>query len=314
MATVTPAIGARSQLLIKKQNALGTVATGNFNTLRYASHSLRTVIGGVVSEEIRSDREVEDYRQGNRHGEGDINVELCFADHDLLLESMMFNTFSVLTSDTQEMEIGTAPQYLSIEDGQLDLTQFRMFQDMIVGRAAFQFRSGADAIVKATFSLVGTDGADWAGASGGGTAVAATGHAPFDSFNGGIFHDFATGEEIATVTSLDINIDNGAGPIFALGQQEGVFVEYDRGAVTGQATVLFTDLAEVSRFEDETEFQIRVRLNDPSGNVLDFNMDRCKYTAADVPVANRRSRLITLPFIALREATTSALVVRKNPA
>lgn len=316
MTTVAVAQGARSQLLAKKQTALGTQATGDYTKQRYVTHSLRTDIGNAESGEIRGDRNVADVRHANRSASGDISAELVYGDHDLFLESAMFGAFATST-DEANLDIGTSWQYLSIEDGALDISQYRLFIDMVVSRAAFQFRTGADAMVKATFSMMGTDGGSPQGSTQGGTAVAASGNSPFDSFTGGLYDhlDIASGSELAIVSSLDINIDNGVNPIYSIGQQTAIGLESGRGRVTGQATLYYEDGTFIDRFLNETESVLVTSITDPDGNGMTFTLPRIKYSGADVPVQSEQSRIITLPFMALYESAAGyAMRITKTVA
>jgi hypothetical protein len=55
-----------------------------------------------------------------------------------------------------------------------------------------------------------------------------------------------------------------------------------------------------------------MNLVDPDGNVMEFRMPRVKFSGGDVPVANEQSRIITMPFIALKDAVIgSALKISK---
>lgn len=300
MTTLATAQGSRSQLLYKKQSALGTVATGNYSKLRYNTHDLKVPIATLESQELRSDREVVDMRHGGRHGMGGIEVDLCYSDHDDLIESAMFNTF-----DTDSITIGTTPQYLSIEDGQLDISQFQMFQDMIA--SSMQLTFAPNEIVKAAFQMVGTNGKAMTSATAGGTAVAASSNQPFDAWNGAIFDNAAeTGDEIAIITQVQITVENSVSPSFVVGQQTPLNLQYGRGRVSGQLTAHFYDSVWVNRFLGEYQTPIVLNLTDPDGNGMEFRMGTTKLTAADRPVQNENERLITLPFMAQRDATVGS--------
>ena len=314
MATETVAQGARSQLLFKKQTALGTQATGNFTKARFNTHGLKAQIESAESEEIRSDREVYDFRHAHRHAMGPSVHELVYGDHDGFVESAMFSTFSAaVTDDDGLIQIGVAPQYFSLEDGAVDIVQYRMFVDMLVSRAQFQFRTGREAIVRMSLDWVGTGGGTPAGSSSGGTAVAPSTNSPFDTFTGTMFDNAQeSGDELLIISSLDINIDNGANPIFALTQQTGIGLEYGRGRITGQLTAFYKDAALLNRHLNETEWTLVMDLVDPDGNTMEFRLPRIKSTDGDVPVANERSRLITMSFQALKDDTYgSALRITK---
>jgi len=119
--------GSRTQLLHKVQSGFGVQATGDYAQLKYNTHTLKPDIGGVKSALMRSDREIQDFRHTTIETSGDIDADLCYGDHDLLLRSMMFSDFVGST-----LKIGTTPQFLSIEDGALDINSFNMFAYAIV--------------------------------------------------------------------------------------------------------------------------------------------------------------------------------------
>lgn len=306
MSVAIVAQGARSQLLLKKQSALGVVATGNFTRLRYNTHSLNVAKDMIEANEIRGDREVYDARHGNRSARGDIAVDLTFGDHDALIESIMFNPF-----DTDSVQIGVAPQYLSIEDGALDIAQYRMFESMVGNTMQLSIRPNQ--MVTATFGMIGLDGGAPAGSSSGGTPVAPTTNSPFDSFNGALYDNAEeSGNEVAVVTSLELNVDNGVNPAFAVGQQTPIFLEFGRGRVSGTLTAFYQDASWLTRFLNETESPLVMNITDPDGNVMEFRMPRVKFSGGDVPVANEQSRIITMPFIAMKdEVIGSALKISK---
>ena len=309
MATVTVAQGARSQLLYKKQTALGTQATGDFTTARFETNDLDTMIGNLVNNEIRSDREVQDERHGNRHGTCQIVTPLIFEDHDTFIESAMFNTFG-----SDSVKIGTTPQYLSIEDGALDINQYRMGVDMVCDSMAVSIQANATNPVRTTFQFVGTNVSNPAGSSSGGTAIAPTNNSPFDQYTGALYENAEeSGDEVGVVTGLDFTINNSVAPVFVIGQQTAPFLEFGRGRVSGTATILYESATWINRFLNETETVLVMNLTDPDGNVMEFRFPRVKFTGGNVPVANEQSRIITLPFTALREdaAGGTALQITK---
>lgn len=319
MTTVTVAQGTRSQLLYKKQSALGTPATGNFTIARINSHSLNAMIDQIEPSEIRSDREIYDMRQGNLSARGSTTHDFCYGAHDVFLESAMFSTFSAGVTDNDGiMSIGTSPQYLSMEDGALDVGIYRPFYDMLASRASFRMGTGREAIVRLSIDWVGLAGGDAAAASIGGTPVAPTAlRRPFDTFSGALWdNEPETGTEMIEVTSLDINIDNGANPIFGFGQQSGIAIEYGRGRVSGQATMYYSARAKqtLERYIRDIEGVLVANITDTQNDTYEFRMSRVKFTGGDVPLANERSRIVTVPFQALKPSGTSSLVITKTLA
>lgn len=303
--------GARSQLAIKTQTGLGVVAAGNYTRLPFNSQSMKYDIASFESQQIRGDREIEDYRHGARSASGSISCELRDVDHEPLIASALFNPWN---SDWNR--IGVAAQYLSIEDGALDISQFRKFSDMVVSRAKFRFVPNT--MVMMDCDLVGTT-MSIAATTQAGVLQPATNNTPYDSINGALYDNAAeTGNELAIITSMEIDINNSAQPIFALGSVNAVDIERGPGRVTGTLTAYYQDATWINRHINETEFSLVMNITDPLGNALEFRMDRCKANAADVPVSNMQSRIITMPFVALRPPNSplsaggpSALVINK---
>lgn len=298
MVAAAVAQGARNQLIYKKQSALGTRATGtDFKLLRFNTHDLRPIRALNEGNEIRGDREVFDARLGNVHATGDLEVDLCYEDHDTLFESLMFGTFA---SDI--LPIGTTPQYLTIEDGQKDIAKYRAVWDLIVSGMQLRLGTGGNAMVRATFSTVARMIDDWAGSSLDSSPTAPSTNQPFDSFTGAVYDNLSeTGQEIGYITAIDLNVENGVNPFFVVGQKEGINLEWGRGRVSGRLTMAFTDTVVPARFDNETEFPLVINLTDPDANTIEFRMPRCMLTTMGAPVSSERSRLLTADFVAKKD-------------
>lgn len=297
MTVVTAAQGSESRLLVKKQSALGSVATGNFSRLRFNTHSFDPAIGAVESNEIRDDREVEEFRHGNKNGAGQIAAELCYGDHDILIESALFSAFV-----GNNIQIGKTRQYLSIEDGATDIGKYRMFWDMIGNKLEFSIQPNGMTLL--TWDGVGLAVNAPAGSSSGGTPVAASTNKPFDSFTSALYDvDPETGSEVAIITGLKFSIDNKVSATFANGQQSGVSLSSESAMVSGQFTALYDSDTWLNRFLNETEFPLVQLLTDPGGNTMRFEMPRVKLADAKIPVVDKKNRIITAQFRALRGAS-----------
>lgn len=305
MSVLTVAQGSRSQLLAKKQTGIGVPAGGNYSIVRLNTHSINAVKEIIESQEIRSDREITDSRHGNRAARGSTTHELVYghSSTDAFIESMMFSEFSaVSTDDAGIINIGVTPQYFTMEDGALDVGIYRPFYDMLVSRGQFVFGTGREAIVQATFDWVGLDGGNPSAASIGGTPAEVTVRQPFDTFSGALYDNNAeTGEEMLNVTRAELTVDNTANPIYGFGQQTGIALEYGRARVTGQLSMYYTERSKqfIERFMREITAQLVINIVEDTRS-MEFKMLTVKYNGSDVPLANERSRIITLPFVALR--------------
>lgn len=294
--------GANSRLTVASETSFGVLPSApSFTTLPFKTHSLDLTKGRVQGADILGDRMAFVDRHGNRTVTGSIEVELRRGDYDTLLESAFFNTFT--TSD--HLTIGTTPQYLAFEDAALDITQFRQFEGCLVNSATFNI--APDQAVQTTFDIVGKDMTQ-AQTSLDSTPTAASAFEPFDSFNGEILEGgVGTANGICTVSSLNFSISNDVTPAHVIlcsaNRDTAAQMQYGMATVEGTMRVYYEDAALIDKFLDETETELSVTVDDPTGtNGYTFYMPRIKLNGAPVPVANMQSRMIDLPFVALKDS------------
>lgn len=86
--------GSRHAMHYILESTYGTTpATPNFKTLRHTGTSLGLSKGTMMSEELRSDRQIQDYRHGILAVGGDINTEVSFATLDDLFQAVLCGTW-----------------------------------------------------------------------------------------------------------------------------------------------------------------------------------------------------------------------------
>jgi len=292
---------SRSGLSYIVESTFGTTPAGNFTALPYNTHSLNLTKDRVAGNEIQPDRMLRVDRHGNRQSAGDIVVDLRDGDFDSFLESAMFNVWDNTPVGADVLKVGTTPKYFSIEDAANDITQFRLFTGQAVSSMAVSL--APNQMVTTTFSMVGKDMT----ISGTGKTVdAASANQPFDAYSGDLsIGNVASASVVAIVTSLDFTLDNALAPTFVIGDDSTPQLEYGMASVEGTFTAYFEDAALINRFIDEVESELIVSVNDPTAaNEYTFGFPRIKINGADVPVdGGTGSRVITLPFVALYDAT-----------
>lgn len=288
--------GSRSSLAYIAETAFGTTpATPTFAYLPFNTHSIDLTKDRVEGNEIQSDRMTRVDRHGNKQAGGSVEVDLRKGDFDEFIESAFFSSFS-----TNVVKVGTTPKYFTIEDAAEDISQYRTFTGMAVSGMSVSI--APNQMVSTTFDMVGKDMTQAATtASTGGTPTAATSNQPFDSYSGTISDG---GSAVSIVTSIDFSIQNSLAPTFVVGSDAAQSLEYGRAVVEGTMTVYYEDATLINKFLNETESTIEVSVDDPTGaNSYTFLFPRVKYNGASVPVQNPQSRLITMPFVGLYDAT-----------
>jgi len=299
--------GSRSALRYIAESTFGVTPTSpTFAELPIKTHSLGLTKERLEGADIQPDRMPRVDRHGNRSASGSIEVALREGDYDEFLESAMFSSFPT----SGEMKIGTTPKFLSIEDGALDVGQFRLFKGMAVSTASFSI--APNQMVNTTFEMVGKDMVQASStASTGGTPTAITGNPPFDSYNGSIFEGgVTTSDLLGIVTSLDFSVSNSLAAIFAVGADSAPQLEFSRAVIEGTLSVYYQDATLINKFLNETESELQVSVASPGGtDAYTFYFPRIKYNGANVPLANPQSRIIELPFVSLYDATEGSNLV-----
>lgn len=289
--------GSRSRLSYVVESSYGTTPGGpTMLTLPFSTHSLNLEKQLIQGADILGDRMPRVSRHGTRTVTGDITAQLRATDFDELLESAFLDTFG--TSGADSLLIGTTPQYLTIEDAALDITQYRVFTGCTVSQ--MQLSIAPNQAPEATFTIVGKD-VSISGSSLG-TPTAASGNEPFDNFNGTIEEG---GSAIAIVTGINLTLENGFAPAYVVGAETAPQLEVGRAIVTGEVTAYFEDATLYNKFLNETESSLEFELEDTtSGESYTFLIPKVKYNSGAIPVSDPQSRIMTLSFEGLYDAST----------
>jgi len=298
--------GSRSSLSFITESTFGTTPAGNFTNLPFSTHSLNLTKDRVAGTDIQADRMARVDRHGNRQVGGDIVVDLRDGDFDAFLESAMLNTWA-----TNVLKVGTTPKFFSIEDYAADIDQARVFTGMSVSTMGISL--APNQMVTTTFGMVGKDMTMSATEK---TQDAASGAAPFDAYSGDIsIGNVGGAAAVAIVTALDFTLNNSYAPTFVIGDDSAPSLEYGRAEVEGTLTAYFEDAALINRFLNETETEIEVSVDDPTGaNSYTFQFPRVKINSADVGVDGPTSRMISMSFVALYDTTEGTNLKITRPA
>ena len=287
--------GSRSSLSYIVESTFGTTPAGNFTNLPFSTHSLNLTKDRVAGNDLQADRMPRVDRHGNRQAGGDIVADLRKGDYDAFLESAMLNTWA-----TDVLKVGTTPKYFSIEDYASDIDQARLFTGCTVSTMAISI--APNQMVTTTFGMVGKDMTIGQTEK---TQDAASGNAPFDAYSGDLaIGNVGASSVVTIVTGIDFTLNNSYAPTFVVGDDSAPCLEYGRAEVEGTVTAYFEDAALVNRFLNETETEISVSVDDPTGgNSYTFLFPRVKINSADVGVDGPNSRIVNMSFVALYDDT-----------
>lgn len=291
----TFAQGSRSSLSYIVESTFGTTPAGNFTNLPFSTQSLNLSKDRVAGNDIQADRMPRVDRHGNRQVGGDVVVDLRKGDYDAFLESAMLNTWA-----TDVLKVGTTPKYFSIEDYAADVDQARLFTGCTVSSLALSI--APNQMVTSTFTMVGKDMTIGATEK---TQDDPSGNAPFDAYSGAVaIGNVGASSASGVVTGIDFTLNNSFAPTFVVGDDSAPALEVGRAEIEGTLTAYFEDAALITRFLNETETELSVSVDDPTGsNEYTFLFPRVKINSADVGVDGPNSRTISMSFVALYDST-----------
>lgn len=291
----TFAQGSRSSLSYIVESTFGTTPAGNFTNLPFSTQSLNLSKDRVAGNDIQADRMPRVDRHGNRQVGGDVVVDLRKGDYDAFLESAMLNTWA-----TDVLKVGTAPKYFSIEDYAADVDQARLFTGCTVSSLALSI--APNQMVTSTFTMVGKDMTIGATEK---TQDDPSGNAPFDAYSGAVaIGNVGASSASGVVTGIDFTLNNSFAPTFVVGDDSAPALEVGRAEIEGTLTAYFEDATLITRFLNETETELSVSVDDPTGsNEYTFLFPRVKINSADVGVDGPNSRTISMSFVALYDST-----------
>lgn len=303
--------GSRTRLSYIEEVTFATTPTGNFQEIPFETHSLNLSKERVEGNDIQSDRMNRVDRHGNKSAAGDVSVSLRDGNYDAWLESLMFGTWDNTPVGPDELKTGTTLKTFTLEDYSADIDQARLFTGMGVSQASFSI--APNQLVNVGFSFVGSDSSISATEK---TIVSAPIAQPFDGYSGALTIGDSGGalSAVTSVTSVEFTVNNSLAPTYVVGSDATPQLEYGRADIEGTLTAYFEDATLVNRFINEVESALKVTVDDPTGaNEYGFFFPKIKINGADIPVQNEQSRLITIPFVALYDATEGSNLTITRP-
>lgn len=299
---MTIANGAQHSLHYVAESTYGTTpATPAFLPLPHTGTTLAASKDPIESEKIRGDRQVEDFRHGNKTIGGEVSAELEYGAFDDLLEAALCGTWA-----TDELKAGVSRRSFSIQRkfGDLATPEYHTYTGCEVNSLALSV--SPNSMVTTTFGVVGKDLSLSTTEITGSTFAADAGNSPFDSFTGSITEG---GSPIATVTSIELSLENGIEPLFSVGSQTTSRPSIGRSRLTGTLTTYFESKSLYEKFLNETSSSIVLTLTDLDGNSYTIDLPNVKYNSGQPDVSGEGAVTIAMEFVALYDTTDDSQIV-----
>lgn len=307
--------GSRHSLYAVAEAEYGvTPSDPTLDSVRITGTTLGLTKDSLQSSEIRSDRQIADFRLGANQVGGDINFELSYGSFDQFLQGVL------LSEDWS----GT-PEAIKAGQTRKPFTFVRHFADVATADKPYYIYRGveinqlqltisANAMITGTFTVFGQSQELAEDLSGLGTPTlnAPTTTAPLDSFTGTLQEG---GTTIAVVTEITLTLANGIESRFVVGSKNSIQPSLGRSTLTGNVTAYFEDSSLVEKFINEVDSSIELSLPDGEGNVIGINIPRIKYTGGQPDVSGEGPITLSLPFQAVLDPTLeSNIEITRTPA
>lgn len=294
--------GAQHSIHFVSEATYGTTpSTPAFKPFPHTGTNLAMTKDGIESEKLRGDRQVEDFRHGNQSISGDVTSELEYGDLDDILEAVLCGTWAA-----DVLKAGVTRRSFTIERKFADLAvpEFHRYTGSEFN--TFALAVSPNAIVTATFGVIGKGLTLATTEVAGSTFGTPTDVQPFDSFTGSINEG---GAPIAVVTSIEFSLENGLEPLFAVGSKTTNRPSIGKSRLTGTMTTYFTSKTLYEKFINETASSIVLDLVDLDGNAYEFDLPNVKYNSGQPDVSGEGAVTVSMDFIALYDDTDESQIV-----
>lgn len=287
------ASGGRHGLRYIKEVTPGTTPdTPQMASLRHTGCTLGISRDNITSNELRWDRQISAVRTMADKIQGAVNFEFSYGEFDTLLECALAGTWT-----DNKLKVGTIEQSLSIERAFTDIGQYGLFSGCYCNRLSVSLKPNA--LATGSADIIGL-AATYSATSACATPTASKTDFPYDTFTGAILEG---GTPIGVVTGLDLTLENGITPEFALMRRSAAFVSWRRATCTGTLAAFFQNAAMLQKFLNETISSVSVTLGNGASKSYEISLPKVIYTGADNPANDDGPIALTMPFSAIFDPT-----------
>lgn len=299
---MTIATGSRHDLNRVSESSYGvTPSTPGFISFPCTGFNGGMSKDGLESAKIRQDRQVEDFRHGNKQVGFEIPAELEYSSFDEALEAVLCGTWS-----GDVLKAGTTRRSSTFERRFADLNTPEWHRYLGAELNTFSLSVSPNQIATCSFGVIAQDLAIATSAIAGATYAADDGNEPFDSFTGSITEG---GSTTGNVTALELNINNGLERAFAIGSQLTLRPTIGRSRVTGSLTAYYESKSLYEKFLNETSSELVLTLSDPAGNDLQIDIPNVVYTSGNPDFQGDGSIMVSMEFTALYSSSDASQIV-----
>lgn len=209
------------------------------------------------------------------------------------------------SSSKSELKVGTVRRSFTVETLFADIVKYVRSTGVELNTMSLEVTPGA--MVTGSFGTLGHDSQTDTAIVAGATYTPAPITHIYDGFTGAMRVD---GIEVAVVTAISLNLENGIENLQVVGKNSTVQGGAGRSTVTGEITAFMEDLTFIKMFDEESSFSVEFSLAGVgSAYNYTFTLPRCKFTGGKPEVGDEREISISFPFSALLDSDESSQLI-----
>lgn len=302
--------GSRHSVFAIKETDYGVTPTAaspvpEYGKVRYNTCTLGIDRDSLQSAEIRSDRQIVDFRSGQNKVGGNITGEVSL---DPMFLDFLASVLGGSWDDASK----------SVKAGILrnSYTFLRHFEDMVSPAKAWMIIPGIEfstfslsvepgKIATYTLETIGQGYTPSATPPASAVFNSSSTNSPMDAFTGTINEG---GSPIATVTKLDLKLDNALNRRFVIGNRNTIRPDEGRSNLTGSMTTYFDNTALLEKFLGDTNSKLSFTLTAGS-DTLTFNLPNIKYTSGKQDVTAEGAVSMPMNFQAIYSPADATQII-----
>lgn len=285
-----------------------TPATPTMAAIRHTTLDLGMDKDTIQSAELRSDRNLVDFRMGQNKCGGSFGMEVL---NDVGFEDFIAAVFGSDWS-TGILVNGTTRKSFSM---------LRYFGDLGAGNKPYHLLTGVEfascdltiptsGIATASFETIGKTYTPGESTPTGAVLSSPTTTSAMDSFTGTVKEG---GSAIGVITEAKIKFDNNMARRFVIGSKDTLRPSEGRFSATGSITAYYESAVMLDKFLNGTASSLQIQLSNGTES-LTLDLPNIKYTGGRVAVNDDGPITLNLPFQAIYDNTTlGAAKFTRNP-
>lgn len=300
----TIASGAKHGLYYIAEETPGTTPeTPELQEINITNCSLGLTRDTFSSSTLRSDRQIPFHRTGVDKVAGDIGFEFCAAAWDDFLEAALAGTWA-----ENVLKAGVDVHSFTMERAFANIGQYAQYTGCFINQLSLSV--APNQLITGTFSIVGLSGKNAAATLSSSTLEAKAGD-PFDSFKGSLKTDSSP---IAVVTGIELTLNNGIEPQYALFDRSACAVSWGRSTLSGTLSAFYTNGTLVDAFIKDKRISLELTLERGEYGYT-FLVPNITLTGADAPAESEGPIVLNIPWSAALDdaAGTNFQITRTVP-